>query len=128
MSDLSTRQFRVEFTIAMLAYVLALLVSIWLLQWVQVSGYWRWLVALMPVPPIMMVGVAVLRDLRRIDEMQRKVQFEALAFAFGGTALLTFSYGFLENVGFPKLPTFAIWPIMAVLWIIGLRVMRRRYL
>lgn len=127
MNETSTPAFRREFTIAMLAYVVALCLSIYLLQVVRVGGYWRWLVALMPVPPMVMVAVAVMRDLRRIDEMQRKVQFEALALSFAGTALLTFSYGFLENVGFPKLPTFGIWPIMALLWIAGLRVVRRRY-
>ena len=63
----------------------------------------------------------------RLDELQRRIQFEAIAFAFAGTALLTFSYGFVENVGFPHLSWFFVWPIMAILWIIGLGIATRRY-
>ena len=47
--------------------------------------------------------------------------------AFAGTAVLTFSYGFLENVGFPPLNTFMIWPLMAMLWLLGQGVSRLRY-
>jgi peptidoglycan/LPS O-acetylase OafA/YrhL len=127
MFEKSTRRYYFEFGAAMLAYVVTVLLSVWLLVGDQISGDWRWIVALLPVPPMFLVALAVLRQLRRDDELQRKIQFEALAIAFAGTALITFSYGFLENVGFPKLPTFAIWPMMGALWIVGLRVVRRHY-
>ena len=59
--------------------------------------------------------------------MQRKLQLEALAMAFAGTALITFGYGFLEGAGLPKLSMFVVWPIMAALWVIGVTVGRWRY-
>ena len=62
-----------------------------------------------------------------MDEMHLRIQFEALGFAFAASALLTFSYGFLENVGFPHLSWLMVWPAMGVMGIIGLAVARRRY-
>ena len=60
--------------------------------------------------------------LRHLKGMKR---LENLSFA--GTAVLTFSYGFLEGLGYPRLSMFSVWPIMAVLWIVGLLLARRRY-
>ena len=59
--------------------------------------------------------------------MQRKLQFEALALAFAGTALITFSYGFLEGAGFPRISMFAVWPLMAAIWFIGVMIGRLRF-
>jgi hypothetical protein len=69
----------------------------------------------------------VFRSIRHLDEMQRKLQFEAIALAFVGTALITFGYGFLEDEGFPKLTMFVVWPLMATLWVIGVMLGRLRF-
>ena len=78
------------------------------------------------LPAIFICGV-IIRTIRHLDEMQRKLQFEALAFAFAGTALLTFGYGFLEGAGLPMLSMFVVWPLMAALWVIGTVIGRLRY-
>jgi hypothetical protein len=70
---------------------------------------------------------AILRHVRRLDELQRRSVLESLAFSFAVTAFGTFAWGFAEVAGAPKLPTFAIWPIMAVLWIVGGFIAHRRY-
>ena len=44
-----------------------------------------------------------------------------------GTALLTFTYGFLETTGFPKLSMFFVWPLMGAFWVIGCVLGLRRY-
>jgi hypothetical protein len=62
-----------------------------------------------------------------MDELQRKIQLEAVVFGFCGTALLTFSYGFLENAGFPHLNWIWIFPLMAALWGLGQAIAARRY-
>jgi hypothetical protein len=51
--------------------------------------------------------------------LQRRVQFEAVAFAFAATALLTFTYGLLENVDFPRISLTWVLPLMIVLWTAG---------
>jgi hypothetical protein len=59
----------------------------------------RALVAVSPAVPTIFALLAFLRFLTRMDELQRRIQLEALGFAFGVTAILTFAYGFLENAG-----------------------------
>lgn len=85
------------------------------------------LIALSPMLPAVFICGVVMRSIRHLDEMQRKLQFEALALAFAGTALITFSYGFLEGAGFPKISMFAVWPLMAAIWFIGVMIGRLRF-
>ena len=85
------------------------------------------LIALSPMLPAVFICGVVMRSIRHLDEMQRKLQFEALALAFAGTALITFSYGFLEGAGFPRISTFAVWPLMAAIWFIGVMIGRLRF-
>lgn len=84
------------------------------------------LLSLAPMLPAIFLCVVIIRMIRRMDEMQRKLQVEALALAFAGTALLTFGYGFLEGAGLPRLSMFAVWPVMAGLWVVGVLVGRFR--
>lgn len=84
-------------------------------------------IALIPMIPGAFICGTVLYSIRKLDEMQRKLQYEALALSFAGTALLTFGYGFLEGVGFPKVSMFAVWPLMATLWVVGVLVGRFRF-
>jgi hypothetical protein len=67
-------------------------------------------------------------SMRRLDEMQRQIQLEALAFAFFGTGVLGVGYGFLESAGLPRIDWGALlWPAMAGLWAVGLYFSSRRY-
>lgn len=85
------------------------------------------LIALSPMMPVAFICVVVIRSIRHLDEMQRKLQFEALALSFAGTALITFGYGFLEGAGFPKLSMFAVWPLMGAIWFAGVMIGRFRF-
>ncbi|RZT41087.1 hypothetical protein [Cupriavidus agavae] len=121
-------RYRWEMAAALLGYIalLALSITALNLRWVD-SEPARIAVALCPMLAGGVICWVVVRQLRRVDELVRKVQFEALAVAFAGTALLTFSYGFLEGVGFPKLSLFVVWPVMATLWILAGILCARRY-
>ncbi|HEY8973312.1 MAG TPA: hypothetical protein VIN75_03785 [Burkholderiaceae bacterium] len=124
---MTNRQYLKELTATLLVYGAMLLGSIELLTHVEVARPWRDLVALSPMLPAAATAWVILRELRRMDELQRRIQLEALGFSFAGTAILTFSYGFLEGLGYPKLSMFTVWPILAVLWVVGLVLARRRY-
>jgi len=108
-------------------YAVALVGSIELLQHSDFPPGWRAAIALTPMLACLAMAWVILREIRRMDEMQRRIQFEALGFAFAVTALSTFSYGFLEGLGWPRLSMFGIWPLMAALWVVGLALARRRY-
>ena len=88
---------------------------------------WKYIIAVLPVFPMFLVPVFVVERLRKIDELQRRIQLEALGFAFAATALSTLTYGFLENAGLPGLNWMWVWPLMAAFWIIGLFAARWRY-
>jgi hypothetical protein len=124
---MKSRQYTLELSAALAIYAALLVGSIELLQHVALASPWRDAVALSPMVAAVAVPWIVLREMRRMDELQVRIQFEALGFAFAGTAILTFSYGFLEGLGYPKLSMFTVWPILAVLWVVGLVLARRRY-
>ncbi|MND49030.1 hypothetical protein D3C80_399680 [compost metagenome] len=100
-------RFIVEFSASMAAYMVVLVGSVWFLNISEIEGGWKTVVALTPMLPGAAVALSVMRQVRSSDELQHRIQLEALSLAFAGTALVTFSYGFLENVGYPKLSMFS---------------------
>lgn len=122
------KRYYYEMGASLALYAVFLIVSLTLLQHPEnFSMPLRIAISLAPVIPAGLMCWAIIRNLRRMDEMHLRIQFEALGFAFAASALLTFSYGFLENVGFPHLSWLMVWPVMGLMWIIGLAVARRRY-
>jgi len=116
-----------EFLFAMFLYALFLIVSITLLKNYEFSRVWQIVISITPVLPIIFVMIALMRLLKDSDELQQRVNLLATTFSAVLTGLLTFSYGLLENIGFPKMPTFAVFPMLFVLWGIGLGYFTNRY-
>lgn len=59
---------------------------------------------------------AIVRHVNGIDEYQRKFILDTWAVAAALTAAITFSYGFLETAGYPKISMFSVWMIMCGSW------------
>ena len=59
---------------------------------------------------------AIARHLRRVDEFIRQFTLENLGIAAAVTAALSFTYGFLELSGFPRLSMFSVWVVMGAAW------------
>ncbi|GHO59767.1 hypothetical protein [Ktedonobacter robiniae] len=108
-------------------YIIVLIISAVLINISPTSAWWRIPLALIPVVPAAFAMFAYMRFIRRMDELQRHIQLEGLAFGFASVGLLTFSYGFLENIGFPHVSWIYIFPLMLVLWCIGSALAARRY-
>jgi hypothetical protein len=89
------------------------------------EGLARTLVLVSPMIGFMLAVWAIARHLRRIDEYMRMLVLEGLAIAAGVTAGLSFTYGFLEGAGYPKLSMFSVWPVMGAVW--GVVCMVRYY-
>ncbi|QFT01732.1 hypothetical protein FIV06_30145 (plasmid) [Labrenzia sp. THAF191b] len=113
--------------VGLATYAAMLIVSQWVIAGGIESKPAGILIALSPMLPAAFICGVIIRSIRRLDEMQRKLQFEALALSFAGTALITFGYGFLEGAGFPKLSMFAVWPLMAAIWFVGVMIGRLRF-
>ena len=121
------RRYIIEFIIAMSAYVVVLVVSVSLLDRLPADARGRVAIALAPAIPVLFVLLAIMRLLISSDELQQRIQLLAISFAAGATALLTFSYGFLERIGFPHLSPIWIFPLMTTLWGLSLSYFSRRY-
>src|SRR5712691_6881784 len=113
-----TYRSQIEIGLALLAYMMLLIGSVTLLR-ANPDASWRYIVAMVPVLPAALVVYLFVRRLAQTDELQKRIQTEAFGFALGGTALLTFTYGFLEGTGLPHLNWTFILPLIAILWGVG---------
>jgi hypothetical protein len=71
---------------------------------------------------------AIARHVARVDEYVRRWMLENFALVAAITAALTFTYGFLETAGFPRLSMFSVWMAMFGAWAavcIGRAVLKR---
>jgi hypothetical protein len=119
-------RYAIEFSAAMIGYGIVLFGSIMLLKSYGETA-WRYPLAISPLVPAGAALVAFVRFFRRVDELEQRIHLEALAFAFGASALATFGYGFLEGAGFPHLNWTFVWPVMAFFWCLGSALARKRY-
>ena len=85
-------------------------------------------VALIQGLSVASVIVSVFVSLRRLDELEQRIQYESLALAFAATAILLTIYGFLERAGLPEIQ-WALWiyPLMFGFWGISWVIVVRRY-
>jgi hypothetical protein len=77
-------------------------------------GFERTLVSFSPMVPVLLMLVAVFRYFRRVDEYLRIKILENWAMTAVITALWTFTYGFLEGAGFPRLSMTTVFPVMGL--------------
>ncbi|WP_252511552.1 hypothetical protein [Acinetobacter ursingii] len=120
-------RYLLEFGCALVLYLLVLFFSISYLKKDNISDTLQIIITLLPIFPIALIIFIVLRQFSRLDELQLRIQLSAIAFAFLGTAFISFSYGFLEIIGFPILSMFVIWPVIACLWCLGFCISIWRY-
>ncbi len=72
-------------------------VSFWTLGRVELGSAARIGVALLPLPGNIALIVLVLRAVRKLDEFQKRVHFEAVTVAFLSTGVAVFVYGYLQK-------------------------------
>lgn len=109
------RRYFKELGIAFALYIV-LLVGALRLSLDMPAGALRTAVLLTPMLAFLLALRAVVRAVRSSDEFIRKTTLEHLAIAAAVTAGVTFTYGFLEIAGFPKLSMFVVWPLMGGVW------------
>jgi len=88
------------------------------------------IVTLLPVPAFGFFLVEWIRGIRRLDELERKIQLEALAIAFPLSLMLVMALGLLQRVMQLNPHDWSyrhIWPFLIAFYFLGLAVARRRY-
>jgi hypothetical protein len=114
-----------ELGISLVIYMIVLFGSITIARPME-DGWLRTLIVLMPTLPFFGAFWAIIRHFRRMDEYMRVWILEVIALAGGITALFSFSYGFLEGMGYPKLSGFIIYVIFMGSW--GLITLVRKFI
>ncbi|MDX1993455.1 MAG: hypothetical protein SF029_13780 [bacterium] len=121
------RQYVVGIGIASALYVFILMFTQVWVDTLSPDNPARYPIAVLPVVPILLGFRAYLRFVRRMDEMEQRIQFEAVAFAVGVVGVVTFALGLLETAGMPPVSMLWIFPSIILLWGFGQILARRRY-
>ncbi len=101
------RRYFVEFSLAMALYIAALFGRVFLLRQVD-DPVLAAAIALSPILPICLMGMAIFRFYRGVDEFHRLRFLKVTAITAGLTAAATASWSFLEDVGAPPLNNFGV--------------------
>lgn len=105
------RRYLREIMPATVGYLVAVLLSTWLLK--RVDTEWlRALVALLPVPPIALMLRAIVRYIRDTDELQQKIELAAVSIATASVSMLYLTGGFLQLAKVIDIPA-----SMAMIWV-----------
>jgi hypothetical protein len=106
------RAYRIELFIALAVYIVLLFGSIRIGR-PMADGLARTLVLISPMIGFGLMIRTLVRQAARVDEYVRMRLLENIALAAAITVAVTFTYGFLETVGYPKMSMFVVWVLMA---------------
>jgi len=124
--DAHEKRYLKELGGSMAAYTAMVAVSVWLVRSHEHSPL-RYLVAAMPLIPSAFAVWATIRFFRGLDELQRRIQFEAMAFSFLGTCLISLNWGVLQKAGLPHADVIWVALLLMGLYVIGIGIASRRY-
>ncbi|MGC1870177.1 MAG: hypothetical protein WA700_04395 [Acidobacteriaceae bacterium] len=125
--DKACKMYRKQVYIGFAVYAAVAFVAAWVVAKYPL-GEWRIPVALTPIVPALFIARSIVRAFSSCDELQIRIHFESLAFAFVGTALLTLTLGFLQALaGIPAVNWIWVWPVMGTLFLIGKLISKRKY-
>ncbi|MGN6113470.1 MAG: hypothetical protein ACTHOC_10825 [Luteimonas sp.] len=124
------RRYLREFLPAMAGYVLALGASLWLLKIVE-EPVLRAMLALLPVPPVGLAVRAIVRHVRDSDELQRRIELEAVSVATALVSMLYFAGGLLQMAKVIDIPSgqamFWVFPMICLVYGLAKAFVAGRY-
>jgi hypothetical protein len=114
--------------VAAITLILSIIVVSWLLETQELGPVLGLALVLVPVSAWIFALLAYFRLIRQLDELQRRIHLEALAFAFSGLAVAIFACEYLRKAGFISLlkPDYVLM-MMLILWPLGFAIAWRRY-
>ena len=114
-------------TVALLVAATDIVTSL-LLARMELGQTARVAIALLPIPANVWLIAIILRNLRRLDEFLKRIQFEAVAVAFLTTGMAALTYGQLQTAQVVSpLNGGTIWAFMLVSYVLGYAVAARHY-
>lgn len=114
--------------IPLIALFLSMFVVSWLLETQVMGRGLRLALVALPVTAWAFCLLGYYRLIQRLDELQRRIHLEALAFAFSTLAVAIIACEYLRKAGFiTALKPDYVLAMMMVLWPIGFVISWRRY-
>lgn len=113
----------------LLPFVIYILLLLYSMNWLESNALspWRFVVALLPIAPGIVIALGVVRAILQLDELERKILLQGMAVSFACTFVLVLSLGLLGYAGAPQLNGIYIALVMALLWLVGKLMITRRY-
>src|SRR5262245_57761238 len=103
-------------------------VADWALATFTLGPITRVSIALLPLPGNLAVIAVVLARIRRLDEFQKRIHFEAVVVAFLGTGVAVFIHDYLRRAQMAgPLQAAKVWAFMAITYAIGYVLAVRQY-
>lgn len=100
----------------------------WSLDRLPIASSGRLALALIPVALWGATIMALVRTMRRLDELQRRIHLEALAIAFPSAMMLGMAVEYAQKAGFAReLGVGDVWPAMFLLYVPALAFAHWRY-
>jgi len=124
--DANAKRYLKEFLSSMAVYTVLVPLSTRLLRGHERTGL-GYALAFLPIIPSAFALWAFLRFFRGLDELQRRIQLEAVAFSFLATCFITLTWAFQQNAGLPRFDVSWVAPLLILLWGLGLSIAKRRY-
>lgn len=99
-------------------FLVILFLSQWLLNQ-ELEPTYLYLVAALPAIPGLFLAYSIGLAIAQLDELQRRIQLEAISIGFGMSLLVTMTYAMLVQVGFPQVSWTLIPLLMVMTWGLG---------
>lgn len=120
------RRYRTRFIASMSVYAVLVVLLLPLVK--RIEPMWAKVVlALVPLVPIVVAISEMLRYVASLDELERRVQFEAVSAALILTCLVTFAWGLLEIAGLPQLRVVMVLPLFCLIYGLAVWAATRKY-
>jgi hypothetical protein len=116
--------------VACVAWLVAYFAARWFLKRAEMDTWLRVAVALIPVPFFVIFLLGFIRGIGTMDELQRRIQLEALAIAFPLAVLLLMTLGLLQraiNLSFEDWSYAHVWVYLPIFYFLGIFIAARRY-
>lgn len=96
--------------------------SLWAVQWLlgrEISSNYQVMIALIPVIPGVLFAISIGSAISQLDELQRRIQLEAIAIGSGAGIILSLTYALLVEVGVQQISWLYVPVIQVFLWFVG---------
>lgn len=108
------------------AFLFFLMAAIYLLE-NETMPTFRNVIAIAPAIPGFLFFLFMADAISRLDELQRRIQVEAIAIGFGISVLITLVYGLLGLAGLPQASWLFVPVILTFSWLVGKLWIRWKY-